>query len=376
MAFQSLTDFLDPLDLSQILQDCELREGQMGKSVLIYQDEFPELTNVDIVLATCDELRGDGRLGNIVAGTDAIRKELYSLYYWHRHIQIADIGKIRTGACLADTYAAVKTVAAEVLQNGKIFLLIGGSHDLGLAVYEAYKEMNKIIEVTCVDAYIDLSIDNPVRAKNFLMEMLTGEPNFVRHYNHIGFQSYYVHPDMLETIDKLRFDCYRLGKVKEAIEEMEPSVRSSNMMMFDIAALGAATFWDGSSPNGFNGEEACTLMKYAGMSDQMQTVGIFGYQHRQDPQLNLAKQIAQMIWYYMDGVQFGRTEAGLHEHDMFIECHLACATIETTFLKSRKTGRWWMKMPDGKYVPCSENDFNIAGNNEFPERWLRLQERN
>lgn len=376
MAFQSLTDFLDPLDLSQILQDCELREGQMGKSVLIYQDEFPELTNVDIVLATCDELRGDGRLGNIVAGTDAIRKELYSLYYWHRHIQIADIGKIRTGACLADTYAAVKTVAAEVLQNGKIFLLIGGSHDLGLAVYEAYKEMNKIIEVTCVDAYIDLSIDNPVRAKNFLMEMLTGEPNFVRHYNHIGFQSYYVHPDMLETIDKLRFDCYRLGKVKEAIEEMEPSVRSSNMMMFDIAALGAATFWDGSNPNGFNGEEACTLMKYAGMSDQMQTVGIFGYQHRQDPQLNLAKQIAQMIWYYMDGVQFGRTEAGLHEHDMFIECHLACATIETTFLKSRKTGRWWMKMPDGKYVPCSENDFNIAGNNEFPERWLRLQERN
>lgn len=376
MAFQSLTDFLDPLDLSQILQDCELREGQMGKSVLIYQDEFPELTNVDIVLATCDELRGDGRLGNIVAGTDAIRKELYSLYYWHRHIQIADIGKIRTGACLADTYAAVKTVAAEVLQNGKIFLLIGGSHDLGLAVYEAYKEMNKIIEVTCVDAYIDLSIDNPVRAKNFLMEMLTGEPNFVRHYNHIGFQSYYVHPDMLETLDKLRFDCYRLGKVKEAIEEMEPSVRSSNMMMFDIAALGAATFWDGSSPNGFNGEEACTLMKYAGMSDQMQTVGIFGYQHRQDPQLNLAKQIAQMIWYYMDGVQFGRTEAGLHEHDMFIECHLACATIETTFLKSRKTGRWWMKMPDGKYVPCSENDFNIAGNNEFPERWLRLQERN
>jgi hypothetical protein len=34
-----------------------------------------------------------------------------------------------------------------------------------------------------------------------------------------------------------------------------------------------------------------------------------------------------------------------------------------------------MKMPDGKYVPCSENDFNAAGNNELPERWLRLQER-
>ena len=36
------------------------------------------------------------------------------------------------------------------------------------------------------------------------MEMLTGEPNMVRHYNHIGFQSYFVHPRMLETMDKLQ----------------------------------------------------------------------------------------------------------------------------------------------------------------------------
>lgn len=375
MAFQSLTDFLDPLDLPHILQDGELKEGQMGKCIQIYQDEFPDLKDVDIVIATCDELRGDGQLGNAMAGTDAIRKELYSLYYWHKQIQIADIGKIRTGATMADTYAAVKTVAAEVIQNKKIFLLIGGSHDLSLAVYEAYREMKKIIEVTGVDAYIDLSLDNPVRSKNFLMELLTGEPNFIRHYNHIGFQSYYIHPHMLETMDKLRFDCYRLGKVKEDIEEMEPSFRSSNMLMFDIAALGAATFWDGSSPNGFNGEEACTLMKYAGMSDQMQALGIYGYQITKDPQLNLAKQIAQMVWYYVDGVQYGRSEASLNENEMFVECHLEFAAIETTFLKSRKTGRWWMKMPDGKFVPCSANDFTAAGNNELPERWLRLQER-
>ncbi|MEY3920415.1 MAG: hypothetical protein RL634_176, partial [Bacteroidota bacterium] len=136
MAFQSLTDFLDPLDLPHILQDGELKEGQMGKCIQIYQDEFPDLKDADIVIATCDELRGDGQLGNVMAGTDAIRKELYSLYYWHKQIQVADIGKIRTGATMADTYAAIKTVAMEVIQNNKIFLLIGGSHDLSLAVYE------------------------------------------------------------------------------------------------------------------------------------------------------------------------------------------------------------------------------------------------
>ncbi|MCE2757084.1 MAG: arginase family protein [Bacteroidota bacterium] len=375
MAFESIIDFLYPVNLPHILEDNELKEGQIGKSIDIFQNIFPDLTHADIVIATCDELRGDGQLGSASAETDAVRKELYSLYYWHKHIKLADIGKIKTGMHLSDTYAAIKTVAKEIIQRNKIFLLIGGSHDLSLAVYEAYREMNKIIEVTGVDAYIDLSMDNPVRSKNFLMELLTGDPNFIRHYNHIGFQSYYIHPHMLETMDKLRFDCYRLGKVKEQMEEMEPSFRSSDMMMFDVAALGAATFWEGSSPNGFNGEEACTLMKFAGMSDRLKAVGIYGYQQKRDPQLTLAKQISQMIWYYIDGVQYGRTEANLNEQEMFIECHLEFAAIETTFLKSRKTGRWWMKMPDGKYVPCSENDFNAAGNNELPERWLRLQER-
>ena len=375
MAFESIIDFLDPVDLPQVLEDGELKEGQIGKSIDIFQDAFPDLTHADIVIASCDELRGDGQLGSASAETDAVRKEFYSLYYWHKQIKLADIGKVKTGMHVSDTYAAIKTVAKEVIQQNKIFLLIGGSHDLVLAVYEAYREMNKVIEVTGIDAYIDLSLDNPVRSKNFLMELLTGDPNFIRHYNHMGFQSYYIHPHMLETMDKLRFDCYRLGKVKEHIEEMEPSFRSSDMVMFDVAALGAATFWDGSSPNGFNGEEACTLMRYAGMSDRLKALGIYGYDKKRDPQLNLAKQIAQMIWYYIDGVQYGRTEANLNEQDMFIECHLEFAAIETTFLKSRKTGRWWMKMPDGKYVPCAESDYNAAGNNELPERWLRLQER-
>jgi formiminoglutamase len=69
------------------------------------------------------------------------------------------------------------------------------------------------------------------------MEMLTGEPNYIHHYNHIGFQSYYVHPHMLETMDKLRFDCFRLGSVKDKIEEMEPVIRNSHLFSFDISAI-------------------------------------------------------------------------------------------------------------------------------------------
>jgi formiminoglutamase len=376
MSFYSLTDFLEPVHLAMVSGDAEIREGQIGKTLMIYEDEMPDLSQADVVIASCNDLRGDGDLFKEGAGTDKIRKEFYALYQWHKDIKIADIGNIRSGASVADTYAAVKAVATECLNLGKRFLLLGGSHDLTLALYEVYQSKGKIIEATGVDAYIDLSIDNPVRSRNFLMEMLTGDPNFIKHYNHIGFQSYYVHPTMLETMDQLRFDCFRLGKVKENIEEMEPAFRSSDLLSFDLSALGSPTFWEGSSPNGFNGEEACTLMKYAGMSDKMMTLGIFGYNSKNDSTSNLAKQVSQMLWYYIDGIHTGRTESSLNEKESFIECHIAFGAVETTFIQSIRTGRWWMKMPDNNYVPCSQNDFNQAGNNELPERWLRLQERN
>lgn len=375
MSFFNLTDFLEPINIAKISWDAAFREGQMGNSIAIYQDEFPDLTDVNMVIAGCNENRGDGTLSADEAGIDHIRKEFYSLYFWHKDIRVADIGNIRIGASLSDTYAAIHTVAEELLKNGIKFVLLGGSHDLTMAQYEAFRTQSKVIEATGVDAYIDLSIDNPVKSKNFLMEILTGDPNFIGHYNHIGFQSYYVHPHMLETMDKLRFDCYRLGKVKENIEEMEPAMRTSDMLTFDLAALGAATLWEGSSPNGFNGEEACTLLKYAGMSAKMSSVGIYGYNKNQDPFNNLAKQVSQMLWYYMDGMYHGQLESDLKDADMFIEYHITFGAIDTTFMQSRKTGRWWMRMPKDKFIPCSYNDFIEAGNNEMPERWLRFQER-
>ena len=371
----NLNDFLEPINIPLLSNDEIYREGQIGKSILINEENFPDLDNTDIVIIGCNETRGNGNSKRIENGIDSIRKEFYSLYLWHKNIQIADIGNIKIGAALSDTYAALKTIAEELQKNGKKIIILGGSHDLTLAQYDAFRSQSKIIEVTGVDAYIDLSIDNPIKSSNFLMDMLTGEPNFIRHYNHIGFQSYYVHPRMLETMDKLRFDCYRLGKVKENVEEMEPVLRTSEMLSFDLAALGATTFMEGSSPNGFNGEEACSLMRFAGMSEKMQSVGIYGYDQKTDPFNTLAKQVSQMLWYYIDGTYFGRLEADLNDKQMFNECHIAFGTIDTTFIQSLKTGRWWMLMPDNKYIPCSQSDFNQAGNNEIPERWLRVQER-
>jgi len=370
-----LNEYLTPLNLAEISGDNAYNDSQVGNVIKVFEEEFPDLENIDIVLVGVNEFRGSGIKVTINAA-NALRKKFYDLHFWHKEISIADIGNIKIGSSIGDSYAALTIVLKELLELKKTVVIIGGSHDNTLAQYFAYKEMNKIIDAAIVDATIDLRSESTLRSENFLMEMLTGEPNMVRHYNHIAFQSYFVHPRMLETMDKLRFDCFRLGKVKEELTEMEPVIRNSDLFSFDIAAIkhSDAPATD-CSPNGLTGEDACTLARYAGMSSSISTIGIYGFDPSKDENELTALQIAQMLWYFIDGKNRCRQESALSDRQNFNEYHTAFAEVDTVFLQSKKTGRWWMQMPDKKMIACSYKDYLFASSNQIPERWLRAQER-
>jgi formiminoglutamase len=372
----NISDFLTPINVAEISNDEGYKDGQLGKIISVYDDSFPDLDEVQVVIVGCGEQRGSGMVGQESQAAGAIRRQFYQLFYWHPDIKLADIGNIAAGASFQDSFAALKTVTRELINDGKTVIILGGSHDLTLAQYQAYADNKRLIEASCVDALIDLNIDSPFRHENFLMEMLTGEPNYIRHYNHIAFQSYFVHPKMLETMDKLRFDCFRVGHVKENIDEMEPVIRNSNFFSFDISAI-ANSYAPASaiSPNGLTGEEACLLTRYAGMSPNVTSIGLYGYNPQHDRDELTAKQISHMLWYVLDGRSRGRREASLDEKDSFNEYHTAFAEVATTFLQSKKTGRWWMQLPDKKFIACSYKDYLLASSNEIPERWLRAQER-
>ncbi|HVK97789.1 MAG TPA: formimidoylglutamase [Flavisolibacter sp.] len=371
----SLTDFLHPINVEEISNDIGYKEGQIGRVIKAYDREFPDLDEASIILLGCGEQRGTALLHKSDAA-NVIRREFYNLYQWHQDISLADIGNLKIGKTLYDTYAALQVVLGELQDAGKTIIILGGSHDLTLGQYYAYSEKQQAIEAVGVDSLIDINLDSPFRADNFLMELLTAEPNYMRHYNHIGFQSYFVHPRMLETMDKLRFDCFRVGHVKEHLEEMEPVIRNCQLFSFDMSAIAHAFAPANThSANGFNGEEACTLMQYAGMSPNLRSLGLYNYRPERDYEALTAKQISQMLWYFIDGRNRGNMEALPEERVSFNEFYTAFAEVETVFLQSKKTGRWWMQLPDKKYIACSQKDYVTASSNEIPERWLRAQER-
>ena len=102
---------------------------------------------------------------------------------------------------------------------------------------------------------------------------------------------------------------------------------------------------------------------------------MYGYSPKDDTAEITAKQIAQMLWYFIDGRHKMAQESSLEERQNFNEYQLVFAEVETLFLQSKRTNRWWMQLPNGKFIACSHNDYLTASKNELPERWLRVQER-
>jgi formiminoglutamase len=308
---------------------------------------------------------------------DVVRKKLYALYNWHSSVAIADIGNIQAGASDKDTLAALNFVCELLHSMGKKIIVIGDKHQLTMSQYQAFVAKEELIDATVVDMLMDLEESETIDEHNFLFPLLTNTPNYIKSFNLLAFQSYFTSPTMVETLDRLQFDCHRLGKVREELAEMEPIFRQSDLVSIDINSVkySDAPCHATTSPNGLHGDEICQLSRYAGMSDKCCSYGIYGYNASKDTHELTATLIAQMIWYFVDGVYFGEHEANFTDDMQYNQFHLHTNGHDISFLHSKRTNRWWMQLPNKSYAACTRKDYLIAANNELPDRWLREAEK-
>lgn len=375
-SFDSILDFLTPIHPASAF-DIDFDENQLGHNISKITKGQAEIEDADVVLLGCGEFRDTYPRRNFSNGPDEIRLAFYESYYWHKEIKIADLGNIMPGQNAKDTQIALFTVLDELYSLGKKVLLIGGSHQLSLQQYEVYRKHKEIINLCVIDMLVDLKAETNITYDNHLLEILTGSPNYIKNFTLLGFQSYYVNPKIIETLDRFGFDCVRVGKAREKMEEIEPTLRSCHLLSLDINAIrySDAPANSTGSPNGFYGDEMCKISRYAGMSSTLQGFGIFGYYPEMDLDKITAKLLAQVIWYFIDGLQIAKQEASFTDSDAFLEYDVSFTDQNFHFIKSKRTNRWWMKMPEDKYLPCTYQDYLLAANNEIPERWLREFER-
>ena len=88
-------------------------------------------------------------------------------------------------------------------------------------------------------------------------KIILQQPSYLFNFTNIGYQSYLVDPQMVETMDNLYFDTYRLGVVVSDMQDVEPVLRAADIVSIDMSAVrrSDAPGVQDAQPNGFYGEQ-------------------------------------------------------------------------------------------------------------------------
>jgi len=384
--------YFEPIPENNTNTNEEFRPGRLENIIQSHIEEgkFPTLENIDIAILGVKEDRNSQNNQGSSLAPDHVREFLYKLYQGNYKTRVADLGNIKSGFNIEDTYFAVKSVVSELLKSHIIPVIIGGSQDITYANYLAYESLGQIINIAAIDSSFDLGkADQEINSKSYLSKIIMHQPNFLFNYTNIGYQTYFVDQDAIDLMGKLYFDAYRLGYVRANLEEVEPYVRNADLLSFDISSIrqSEAPGNANASPNGFFGEEACQITRYAGLSDKLTSIGFYELNPTYDNKGQTAHLVAQMIWYFIDGFYNRKHDFPLKEKKAYLKYRVSIKDHkhEIVFFKSKKSDRWWMEVPcptnlKSKYerhylVPCSYKDYQTALKEEMPDRWWQVYQK-
>ena len=373
--------FFSPLDDS-IFSDIR-GHNTFYHSIRVNHESMPGFNGSDIAILGLPGGENRGKPDGEWGAANEIRKKLYHLKKGSGTYRIIDLGNLNAGISLDETYLRIKEVCGMLIENNVLPILIGGTHDMDIGQFRAYEEMKKLVSFLNVDAMLDMEDrDGPRNNTNHIHNILLHEPNFLFNYSHLGYQSYLIDPAHIALLEKLYFEAYRLGHLREHIKEMEPIIRDADLMSFDIGAIKSidAPGVNDPKPFGLTGEEACQICWYAGLNEKLSSVGFYEYKPRLDD-LNrkTASVVATMIWYFVEGFYNRKSELNFRTNDYIKYVVSMPAEPETiVFYKSKLSEKWWLEVPypdHNKYernciVPCNYKDYELATQGQVPDRWV------
>jgi formiminoglutamase len=373
--------FFSPIDES--LYENITASNSFFKSIKVYGEKMPDHKNAHIALFGIGEERGTNNNFGCAKGADEIRKKLYPLKKGTGIYNIVDLGNLNQGIDLDETYVRISEVCRMLLESNVLPIILGGTQDLDFGQYKSYEEMDKLVSFLNIDAFLDLEESkNAPASRQHIHKILLHEPNFLFSYTHLAHQMYLIDPMAASILEKLYFEAYRLGSIRTNLAEMEPAVRTADLISFDITSIKSSDAPGNANaqPFGLTGEEACQLCWYAGQNEKLSSIGFYEYNPAfDDAHKKTAAVVATMIWYFIEGFYHRKNERDFKSND-FIKYSVSMPVEPEviTFFKSKFTEKWWMEVTPqntnrysrNSIVPCSYSDYQTAQKGEIPERYI------
>ncbi len=336
-----------------------LSRYQIGKIIDIFTDKFPNT-------AVC-------KVGLIGLDTtfDAVRPHLYEMNHDFKNLPFADFGTV-----IDNSPQGIEAAIRAVREKGILPLVIGQHYRYAITQCNAHFSDEKRINIALIDERIPFTMAKHKTENDWLNAILGKEKVF--NLNIIGCQSHYVDKRVFAFFEKEYFEYLRLGQLKNNLEEAEPLIRDADLLVFNLRALKKIEVpaSPDASPSGLFTEEACQMSYYSGISDKMQSFGIFGFQPEKDVATQTVQVVSQMIWYFLFGYYHRKQDYPLTSGQEYV-VHFKSTNFELHFWKSTKSDRWFLEIPTKqqkhrphRLVPCSYEDYLQACQEELSERIL------
>ena len=374
--------YLDFIDVSSFDYSYKENYDELMFSNVVFYDitkPIPSHGCCDIAIIGVPEGR-NSKGKNVAKSPMQIRKQLYSLYSPGK-INIVDFGNIKQGKSVKDTYVALREVLFELLKTELEVIIIGGSKDLLVPICDTYKAGDKLFNLCVVEPRFNFSDNSGIYTEETYLSEIIESNNKFFNYTNLGYQTYYNSSSSINYV-KNNFEAKRLGTSRSNMIDNEPYIRDADIFAIDLCSIKQTDAPDVISPSihGYYGEEMCKLASYSGFSDRVSTFGVFNLDAKNENN-KTAELAAQIIWHFIQAYNGRRGEYPDSEIVKMKKIIVSLDNLDEkiVFYKSESTGRWWVeltykvkKKSKKRLISCTENDYQIAINNEIPLRWWKF----
>lgn len=379
-------DYLDPTDATPHPRSI-INSSSFYNKVIFCDNhkKFLDISSDDIVIMGIPESRNsiNPDANNAV---NAIRSYLYCLSANSFRTKIFDAGNLKFTKTPSDTYAATRDLTEYFFSKNIHLIILGGTQELTIPIYQGVSNCKSGINISLVDSRIDIGSDeHDFSSTGYLQKIVSDPIQKLFNLSIIGYQGYLTDSKHLDIVSKNKHEALRLGFVRGNFNEVEPVLRDSDIISFDMGAIRNSDCPGNilASPNGLYAEEGCQLARYSGLNERNKLFGIFEYNPGNDPGGQGAHLAAQLVWHYIEARNqkpiptFSKNEKEIKK---FI-VNIGPPETELVFYKNLSSDSWWIEVPVNKkysypenitIIACSYSDYQTASKHEFPDRWFRF----
>jgi arginase family enzyme len=383
-----LNGYFDPVSLERPAFEYIDNSESFSHHISIHTPDLPirELDRHQAAIIGIPEDR-NGFIKGSKEGPNAVRDKLYQLAAISRALKIYDLGNIKNGGSVNDSYFALRDILLELKERGIISLILGGSQDLSRGVFLALEKEPGLHHILTIDSMLDFS-ESPeiLHSRNYLNQLLVPALSKRFSFTNLGHQAYFTTQSQMDQLEKSYLESIRLGAAQSDLKQSEPLIRDCEYISIDLGAVRHSDAPGASipSPNGFFGDELCQFTRYAGLSEKVRQIGFFEFDPLKDVNGQTSHLTAQAAWYFLDGLahRVWENPVDTPQHIKKFIVNLDAAGHDITFHKSTLSERWWMEIPvknpatnHNFFVSCSYEDYQLACKQEIPERWWRYLHR-